>query len=111
MGRSVWRRDLNEIVDIENVNTEIPLMFELKQNYPNPFNSMTNVKFEMSNAGVVEIKVFDLLGREVALLVNKYLKAGTYKVRFKSGDLPSGIYFCKMTAGEFSDVKLMVLLK
>ena len=114
MGRSVWRRDLNEIVDIENVNTEIPLMFELEQNYPNPFNSMTNVKFEMLNAGNVKINVYDITGREVVRrgeLVNKYLQAGTYEVRFESGDLPSGIYFYRMEANGFTDVKRMILLK
>lgn len=111
MGRSVWRRSLAEIVNIKNVTNNIPVTFELGQNYPNPFNQCTMFNVQCSIAGNVRINVYDITGREVVLLVNKYLQAGMYEVRFESGDLPSGIYFCKMTADEFSDVKRIVLLK
>jgi hypothetical protein len=96
---------------INNNTIEKPEKYELYQNYPNPFNSMTNVKFEILNAEMVEIKVFDLSGKEVRTLVNEYKQAGTYEVSFDAEGLSSGIYFYKMTAGEFSDVKRMVLLK
>ncbi|MBN2571928.1 MAG: T9SS type A sorting domain-containing protein [Ignavibacteriales bacterium] len=99
------------LLNILQTGNDIPSDFSLEQNYPNPFNSMTNVKFEMLNAGNVKINVYDITGREVALLVNKYLQAGTYEVRFESRDSPSGIYFYRMEANGFTDVKRMILLK
>ena len=95
-------------ISLEN---EHPVAFELSQNYPNPFNSNTNVKFQIINSGVVILKVFDLLGREVKTLVNEYKQPGTYQVSFNAEGISSGIYFYKMTAGEFSETKRMVLLK
>jgi hypothetical protein len=95
----------------------VPEEYLLSQNYPNPFNSMTNIKWQMLNAGNAVIKVFDITGKEVAVLINSYLQAGTYEVRFdarlcgSSTDLPSGIYFYKLTAGGFPGVRKMVYLK
>ncbi len=89
----------------------IPEIYELKQNYPNPFNSITNVQFQIIYSGIVKIKVYDLLGREVKTLVNEYKQPGTYQVSFNAEGLSSGIYFYKMTAGDFTDVKRMVLVK
>jgi agmatine/peptidylarginine deiminase len=92
-------------------NEITPEKFELEQNYPNPFNSMTNVKFQILNAGNVKITVFDLTGREVKTLVNGLKQAGTFEVIFDAGNLPSGIYFYKLEAGEFTAIKKMILLK
>ncbi|MBN1634328.1 MAG: T9SS type A sorting domain-containing protein [Ignavibacteria bacterium] len=98
-------------IGIKPIGTEIPKGFYLGQNYPNPFNSMTNVKFEMLNSGMVEIKVFDLLGREVRTLVNEYKQAGSYVISFNGSGLSSGVYFYRMKAGNFVQVKRMVLIK
>ena len=105
------RNPTGNLTKTRNISSEVPDKFELGQNYPNPFNSMTNVKFKMLNAGIAKITVFDLLGREVAVLVNEKLQAGTYEVTFNSGDLSSGIYFYKLTVGSFSDTKRMILIK
>jgi len=95
-------------ISLEN---EHPVAFELSQNYPNPFNSNTNVKFQIINSGVVILKVFDLLGREVKTLVNEYKQPGTYQVSFNAEGLSSGVYFYKIIAGDFSETKKMILIR
>ncbi|MBN1633528.1 MAG: T9SS type A sorting domain-containing protein [Ignavibacteria bacterium] len=101
-----------QTVDIKQISTEVPETFYLLQNYPNPFNSMTNIKFEIPNAGNVKIKVFDVTGKEVSILVNENLQAGTYEVRFNAGDLPSGIYFYSLIVDDiFISTKKFVLVK
>ncbi|MBM4159289.1 MAG: T9SS type A sorting domain-containing protein, partial [Ignavibacteria bacterium] len=99
------------LVIIENLNGQVADNYKLYQNFPNPFNTMTNVKFQMSKSGVVEIKVFDLLGREVKTLINEYKQPGTYQVSFNAEGLTSGIYFYKMTMGDFSETKKLVFAK
>ena len=89
----------------------LPEKYSLLQNYPNPFNSMTNIKFKILNSGNVSLKVFDILGKEVAVIVNEYFRTGTYEVSFNAEGLTSGIYFCKLTAGDFTEVKKIILLK
>jgi hypothetical protein len=88
-----------------------PDHFILEQNYPNPFNPLTKIKYSVKSAQKVTLKVFDLLGREITTLVNEEKPAGTYEVIFDAKNLPSGIYFYKISAGEFNSVKKMVLLK
>ena len=89
----------------------LPASFDLKQNYPNPFNPVTIIEFQVLNTTPVSIKVFDLIGREIAVLVNEVKQAGDYQVSFDGGNLASGVYFYKMIAGDFSSVKKMNLLK
>jgi hypothetical protein len=97
---------------IHTTGTEIPKTYSLSQNYPNPFNPVTNIRFGLPKASVVSLKVYDILGREVAELVkNENLKAGSYLFDFDASNLPSGIYCYKFSAGDFSDVKKMVLVK
>jgi hypothetical protein len=98
-------------IGVNNNNSIIPDKYSLSQNYPNPFNSMTNVKWQMINECEAKIVIFDLLGKEVITLVNEKLKPGTYQVLFDASQLPSGIYFYKLTADNFSEIKKMVLLK
>ena len=93
------------------VNLNTPANFELSQNYPNPFNPTTTIGWQSPTDGLQTIKVFNMLGKEVATLVNGYKPAGRYLVQFDAKDLPSGIYFYKIQAGNFSDVKKMILLK
>ena len=95
------------------VEVEIPFAnsFSLQQNYPNPFNPTTSMQYTISSRQFVTLKVYDLLGREVATLVNEEKPAGEYEVEFNAADLPSGIYFYQLKAGEFSKTKKMILLK
>jgi hypothetical protein len=91
--------------------SEIPQKFALLQNYPNPFNPTTKIKFDLPKQGFVSLKVYDVLGKEVASLVNGVKNAGSYIVEFSGANLSSGIYYYRITAGEFTQVKKMVLIK
>jgi photosystem II stability/assembly factor-like uncharacterized protein len=91
--------------------TEIPAEYKLEQNYPNPFNPVTMVNFSVPKTGLVTIKVYNPLGKEVETLVNERMTAGTYGVSFDGSDLASGVYFYKLTAGDFSSIKRMVIIK
>ncbi|MCX6163295.1 MAG: T9SS type A sorting domain-containing protein, partial [Ignavibacteriae bacterium] len=92
-------------------SNNIPDEFKLFQNYPNPFNPRTNIKYQITNNSFVNLKVFDVLGKEVATLVNQNLQPGEYEVNFNSSDLTSGIYFYKLKSGDFSEIKKMLLIK
>ena len=99
-------------IEEENNFTQ-PKEFLLYQNYPNPFNPSTSIQYAISNTQFVTLKVYDLLGREVATLVNEEKTAGSYEIEFgvKSLELSSGIYFYKLQAGDFVETKKMILLK
>ena len=95
----------------ENQSGQIPESFELYQNYPNPFNPSTIIKYQVSNTEYVSVKIYDIIGKEVTVLVNEVKEPGTYEISFDAKNLASGIYFCKMIVGDFSSVKKMNLLK
>ncbi len=99
--------------DIVEVNIGTPEKFELSQNYPNPFNPSTTIEYSIPKNSVqnVQLKIYDVLGREVATLVNGKQEAGRYKVKFNANNLPSGIYFYTLRAGDFVATKKMILLK
>ncbi|MCI0472410.1 MAG: T9SS type A sorting domain-containing protein, partial [Ignavibacteria bacterium] len=92
-------------------NNEIPVRFFLSQNYPNPFNPVTKINYGITMASVVKVSVYNLLGKEVAVLVNDFQQAGNYYVNFDASNLSSGIYYYRIDAGEFSEVKKTTLLK
>ncbi len=98
-------------IGITPISLEIPERFSLGQNYPNPFNPMTNVKIQMSKSGFASLKVFDITGKIIAVLVNEELNAGVYNVDFDASNLSSGTYFYRMETAGFVDVKKMVLVK
>ncbi len=98
-------------IGIININTEIPNQFSLSQNYPNPFNPMTVISFQLAVNSFASLKVYDLLGREVATLVNEELKPGTYEVDWSADKFASGVYYYKLTAGDYTETKKMVLIK
>ncbi len=85
--------------------------YELKQNYPNPFNPSTTIKFSITNKQFVSLKIYDVLGNEVANLVNEEKPSGEYEIEFNANNLGSGIYFYKLVSGSFIKTKKMVLLK
>jgi hypothetical protein len=85
--------------------------FELYQNYPNPFNPVTNIKYQIARNSFVTLKIYDLLGKEVETLFSGNQNSGTYELNWNAVKYSSGMYFCKITAGEFTDVKKLMLLK
>ena len=99
------------ITGIQQKSTIVPKEYVLEQNYPNPFNPATSIKFSIPKEGYVEMKLFDVTGREVAVLVSDPYKAGTYEIDFDASKLSSGVYFYRITAGEFTDTKKMILVK
>jgi hypothetical protein len=111
LGNSSGFAFLQLLTDVEKENDEIPSEFSLKQNYPNPFNPFTTISFSISNEEFVMLKVFNSLGEEVAELVNEIKPAGNYSVPFNAGQLPSGIYFYKIAAGNFFQTRKMMLVK
>jgi hypothetical protein len=96
---------------VENLSTYLPALFNLDQNYPNPFNPSTNISFSIPTKSFVSLKVFDVIGREVATLMSQEKPVGTYNVSFDASKLPSGVYFYRLTAGGFTQVKKMLMIK
>jgi len=89
----------------------IPAEFALEQNYPNPFNPTTNFEFRIAIRELVQVRVFSVLGVEVATLVNEIREPGAYRVQWNASSFPSGIYVCQMRAGAFMQSRKMVLVK
>ena len=83
----------------------------MSQNYPNPFNPVTNIEFQIPNSQVVSLKIYNILGAQVATLLSEKLSPGNYIVEFDAGQLASGVYYYQLTAGEFQQVRKMVLVK
>ena len=104
------------IVNVKNISNEIPGGYRLHQNYPNPFNPTTNIKFDIPKTSDVKLIVYNILGKEITVLVNEKLSAGSYEVIWPAptGDAsnyPSGVYLCKLESEEFTNTRKMVLLK
>lgn len=98
------------ISDVEDENNP-PDMFQLSQNYPNPFNPSTRIQYSVNSTKNVTLKVYNLLGIEIATLVNEEKSAGEYNVEFNGSNLPSGIYFYEMKAGSLTQTRKMILLR
>ncbi len=92
-------------------NEQVPVKYALCQNYPNPFNPVTTIKYSVPKQSLIKIAVYDILGREVKILVNEVRSAGNYEVKLDGTNLASGVYFYRMTAGDFTEVKKLVMLK
>jgi Secretion system C-terminal sorting domain/Concanavalin A-like lectin/glucanases superfamily len=102
---------LSGVTGVEDVSGSVPSSFELTQNYPNPFNPSTVIRYAIGSKQFTTLRVYDVIGNEVATLVNEEKPAGYYEVNFDAGYLPSGIYFYKLQAGNFIQTKKMLLLK
>lgn len=101
----------NNTIVTEVEDLDIPLQFSLEQNYPNPFNPSTTIEYTIPESGFVTLKIFDILGKEVATLVNEQNDAGKHKVEFHATGLNSGVYFYKIENGNFVESKKFILLK
>ncbi len=108
---SAFRSPLQELIGVINISTKVPSGYELNQNYPNPFNPMTNIRFNVPKTEHASITIFDIMGREIAVLVNEQLKPGTYEVTWDGSNFSSGIYYYKIICGNYTDTKKMILLK
>jgi len=89
----------------------IPAEYNLHQNYPNPFNPTTKITFDVPKSTYTKLVIFDMLGREIATLVNEQLNAGSYEVSWLAGSYPSGVYFYKLVTDNFVNIKKMLLMK
>jgi hypothetical protein len=110
-GNDAWKRPIPDLVGITINNNTIPQKYSLNQNYPNPFNPKTVIGYDLPKAGYVKLTVFDLLGREVAVLVNGQQSAGTFRAEWDGSNNSSGIYYYKLTSGNFTQTNKMVLVK
>ncbi|MFC2085402.1 ethylbenzene dehydrogenase-related protein [Bacteroidota bacterium] len=111
---TVYSLDFGLITNIEenkSTSGEILTDYVLSQNYPNPFNPTTTIEFKITDRNFVSIKVYDVLGKEIKTLVNQEMSQGVYSIKFDSENLSSGIYFYKIEAGSFVDIKKMILMK
>lgn len=103
----VVKKNVTSVDDLALVPTE----FQLYQNYPNPFNPVTTISWQASESGWQTIKIYNSLGEEIETLVDEYKPAGMHKVQFTENNLPSGVYFYQLRAGEFIQTKKMILMK
>ena len=100
-----------EYSKVIEVDLDAPMKYELSQNYPNPFNPVTTIQFSIPEAGEVKLVVYNLLGEQVAELINENKEAGVHTINFNAAELNSGLYIYKLTAGNFSDVKKLMVVK
>jgi len=116
----LWRANIDRILefcfpnsssDIGHLNQLKINDYELFQNYPNPFNPVTNIRYSVGDRQFVTLKVYDILGKEIATLVNEEKPSGNYQVSFQASDISSGFYYYQLRAGEYIEAKQMILLK
>ncbi len=105
------RADISIPIGIQSISSEVPAQFSLEQNYPNPFNPSTNIKVNIPKSSSVKLTVFDILGRESAVLLNGKLGAGIFNVTWDGAGFPSGVYFYKLETDGFAETKKMVFIK
>jgi hypothetical protein len=98
-------------VGITNISNEMPEGYRLSQNYPNPFNPATQIKFDISKSSFINLTIYDVNGREISVLVNEDLHAGSYTADWDASAYPSGVYFYKIITVDYSETKKMVLIK
>jgi len=103
-------------IGIQNISGEVPKSFSLGQNFPNPFNPSTKIRFQIpaiagTTRGAVSLKIYDALGREIVTLVNEELNPGTYEIEWNAAKYTSGVYFYRLTSGDFSQTRKLVLVK
>jgi hypothetical protein len=106
-----WYFHSGDLSSVNEVSGNVPSAYALEQNYPNPFNPSTKIRFSLPKANHVTLKVYDMLGQEVATLVDNFKNAGTYEVNFDAKNLPTGTYFYSISAGSFNSIQKMLLIK
>jgi photosystem II stability/assembly factor-like uncharacterized protein len=109
-GGTIHKMTGSGVTSVDNQN-DMPATYELKQNYPNPFNPVTSIEYVVGSIAFVSLKVYDVLGNEVATLVNEEKSSGEYKITFDASALTSGVYFYTLRAGKFTESKKLILLQ
>lgn len=99
------------LVGLNQTGSKMPSAFKLYVNYPNPFNPVTKIRFDIPEQSFTKLMIYDISGKEVLMTVNRELNPGSYEAEFNASNLPSGVYFYKLTSGKFTDVKKMILVK
>jgi Secretion system C-terminal sorting domain len=107
----IWQRPLSELVSVSKEVNESPKDYNLSQNYPNPFNPSTVISYSLPSASNVKLIVYNTLGQTIKVFDNSFKNSGNYSINFNASDLPSGVYFYKLEAGQFSQIKKMMLIK
>ena len=110
-GWTYWRDTISQVVTGVDDIMQAPLSYNLSQNYPNPFNPSTTISYSIPAKSQVTLRVYDILGSEIKMLVNEEKTAGTYKINFNASNLSSGIYFYKLQTDNYVKCKKMILLK
>ncbi|MCX6162093.1 MAG: T9SS type A sorting domain-containing protein [Ignavibacteriae bacterium] len=110
-GYSVWRRSYSEIIGIKQISELVPSSYSLSQNYPNPFNPVSKIQYELPRAGVVRLAVYDVMGREIEMLVNERQAAGSYETVWDGTRFASGVYFYRLTAEGYRETRKMLLIR
>ena len=110
-GRGLFRTIESTVLSVREISNNMPERFLLAQNYPNPFNPVTRVEFQIRNRGFVTLKIYNILGNEVATLVSEELQPGTYSTSWDASGYPSGVYFSRLQSGSFVQSRKIVLLK
>jgi hypothetical protein len=112
--KDTWQFSNVSTIGINQVSYIVPVDFSLEQNYPNPFNPYTRIKFGIRNSGSytkTDLRIYNIQGREVVVLVNGDLMPGTYEVEFDGSNFPSGVYYYRLTVPGFSETRKMALVK
>lgn len=104
-------KTVNGGIGIHQISSNVPSGYNLSQNYPNPFNPVTNIEFSIPKNGFAKLIVFDVSGKEIAVLVNENLSIGTYRADFDAGKISSGIYFYRLETNSYTETKKMILVK
>lgn len=107
-----WYQTVDFVTSVEQIENDLlPTEFRLEQNYPNPFNPSTTIQFAVPQTSNVTLRIYDILGREVATLIDEEYQPGQYKIIFAAGQLASGLYVYRLQAGDFRETKKLMLLK
>ena len=106
-----WILSTSQVVAVGRESSTLPARFSLEQNYPNPFNGVSNFELRIAEASHIKVLIFDILGNEVATLVDEVRQPGVYRIPWNSGANPSGIYFCQFSAGVFSQTRKIALVR
>lgn len=109
--RNIYRNTFSQVIGIQQINNMVPVKNQLKQNYPNPFNPVTVIEFDVQKVQNIRLSVYDMLGKEVAVLVNEQLKPGTYKTDWNASGYATGVYFYKLITDGYTETKQMILIK
>ncbi len=116
-GSSIWtnvfqfKTAADTTLDADDVDLNLPQEYTLEQNYPNPFNPLTTISFGIPESGMTSLRVYNIIGQEIAVLLNEDTPAGIYNIQFDATDMTSGLYLYRLQSKDFISIKKMLLIK